>query len=264
MLNELHDALIGAGQPGDAATVLEDEFRLWMKQVTRLTPPRGFGTDAKKQGEDAIKRDLSKIFTPVNEELLNDIGSQFGVDGIDQWITGSKGDKLHLVWDKIDPTGKGIQDFHRAHQDNRGRVRKGLKGTAVNVWRALYVVSFADFAAYLNKILSHVGRRKAPWAMAYSRLGGAVQNWIARHFGASVDGAFLNDISNQTNPSITAWNWAPGIRDDERILRDSKRIRTEAMKRRLTLILSGYSKDVASRMKITRKAHKQAPSADEE
>src|ERR1022692_3862419 len=83
MLNDLHDALIGRGQMGDAAVVLEDEFRLLLKQIITLTPPPGLGQAARAQGEDAIQRDLAKLFTPINGEMLNDIGSLFGVSGID-------------------------------------------------------------------------------------------------------------------------------------------------------------------------------------
>src|SRR6185369_3296519 len=148
-------ALVGAGQMGDAATVLEDEFRLLMKQIINLTPPPGLGRAAMSQGEESVKRDLNQLFTPINEEMLNHIGSLFGVAGIDNWITDTDGKHKHLIWNKLDPTGAGMQQFHRANQDSRGRARR-LKRKRKDAWFAPYVVSFSDFTPYLQKIQSHV------------------------------------------------------------------------------------------------------------
>ena len=94
----LHDALIGSGQMGDAARMIYNEVRSCMRRLIAITPPR-----SKKQGEEAVERDLNKIFTPVNEEFLSMVGSQFGVSGIDTWITGQDDKKPHLQWDKLDP-----------------------------------------------------------------------------------------------------------------------------------------------------------------
>lgn len=263
MLNDLHDALVGSGRMGDAATVLEDEFRLAMKQIINLTPPPGLGQAARSQGEKAVTRDLSKLFTPVDEEMLNIIGSQFGVDGIDRWITDTDGGKQHLIWDKLDPTGTGIETFHHANQNRRGRtINAKRKGRGQPFWYAAYVVSKTDFLPYLQKLISHVGRRKAGWAAAYESVGGKVQRWISRHL-PTPGGRVVNMLSNKGKPSITAFNMAPGIGDDQRIVADALRIRREAMAKRLKLILSGYSRDVANGIRISNKARKSTPSADE-
>jgi hypothetical protein len=255
LLNDLREALIGQGQMGDAATILEDQYRLLLKEIIRLTPPLGFGSDARIHGEEAIKRDMTKIFTPVDEEMLNVIGSQFGVSGIDQWITDADGKKNHLIWDRLDATGEGIERFHHANQNRFGRTVNLKQAKRGPFWYAAYVVSKADFEPYLDRLISHVGRRKAAWAAGYQAVGGKVQRWIARHL-PSPCGRVENNLSNRTKPSIATYNSSPNIREDKRIRDSAMRIRRESLKRRLKLVLSGYSKDVAQRMRITRKAHK--------
>lgn len=251
VLNDLHDALIGAGQMGDAATILQDEFRLWLKMIINLTPPPGLGRDAQAKGEGAIKRDLAQLFTPIDEDMLNHIGSIFGVSGIDHWITDRDGKHKHLIWDRLDPSGEGMESFHRANQDRRGRTRKLKRnGRRAGVWYAPYVVSKRDFGPYLIAILSHVGLRKAGWAQAYIDVGGRVQGWIKRHLPTR-HGRVDNRL-DLPNPSISATNSSPGIADDERIVRDSKRARVESMTKRLKLVLSGYSKQVARGIRPTR------------
>lgn len=262
LLNDLRQALIGANRMGDAATVLEDEFRLLMKQIITLTPPHGLGQAAREQGEGAVTRDLTKLFTPIDAEMVNVISSKFGAVGVDHWITGKKGNKLHLLWDKIDATGQGVNAFHLTHRDARGRVR-GVKRKIKGAWTAAYVISNDVFLAYLNKTLSHVGRRKAGWAESFQIVGGRVQRWISRHLGGH-NGRVINNLSSKSNPSITAYNSSPGILGDERIVRDSTRVRREAMTKKIELILSGYSKDVANGIRISNKARKSLASADAE
>jgi hypothetical protein len=257
MLNDLREA---TGK--DAAVILHDEFRLLMKQIITLTPPHGLGQSALAAGEGAVKSDLGKAFQPVDEELLNEIGSKFGVDGIDTWITGkSSGDKIHLLWDRLDPSGEGMSDFHQKHRDSRGRVR-GVRKKVIGAWAASYVVAKQDFAEYLKKILSHVGRRKAGWAVAYMELGGKVQEWIRRHVNSGANGDVEIRLSDPNNMRISAFNSSPGIKDDERIIRDAQRVRREAMAKKLALIISCYSKDVAQKIRPRRRAQLTPETAD--
>lgn len=254
-MEELHDALIGAGKAGDAATIVEDEARLFVKQVIRLTPPKN-----KAQGEKAVARDLSQIFTGVSDELLNTIGSDHGVSGIDAWLsTDGKMKLTHAKWDRIDPTGSGMEAHHRAHQNARGRTEKLKKNYAdKSVWYAPYVVSHQDYANYVKNVQSYVGRRKAAWAVSYQKIGGTVTRWISKHV-VGAKGLCVDELKVPNRPSVVMVNFAPGIREDERIVRSALRIRMSAMKRRMRLVLSGYSKDVASGLRIARKERPAPP-----
>jgi len=255
-IEELHDALIGSGQGGDAATVFQDEARLFAKQIIRLTPPKN-----RQQGEAAIDRDLMKLFEPVNSDWVDDLVIAHGHNNIDQWITSASGDPKHIKWTYLDNTGGPMKDFHNRNRDNRGRAYNLKRQRDPSVWYAPYVVGYDKFTEYAKRIKSHVGRRKAAWALSFERLGGSVSNWIHRH----VSGAKGEFHANQDpiRPSIVMTNRAPGIMDDLHFVRGAMRVRQEAIGRRMRLILSGYSKDMARGMKITRQAHKTPESFSE-
>jgi hypothetical protein len=244
---ELRDAFEGQG--ADVSTIFEDESRLFLKQVIRLTPPK-----TRQQGEAAVARDLMKIFTPVNEEMLNLIGSEHGVSNIDAWIASADGTPKHLNWRKIDPTGDGMAAFHNRNRDSRGRTYSLKRQKEQGTWYAPYVVSFEDMARYRDKIKSHVGRRKAAWAKSFTALGGKVSSWFDPD-KKGLRGEFHNS-TNPQHPSITMINRAPGIGQDLHFIRGAVRVRQQAIMRRIRLVVSGYSKDVAQGIRIQRKAHK--------
>jgi hypothetical protein len=222
----LHNALIGTG--GDASTVIHSESRLLCKQVMNLTPTPGLGQDAKKRGEQSVKKDLMKLFTPVTDEFLNVVLEQFGDTGIDGWLSKpGTNDHYDLKWDKIDRSGDGMASFHRSRQDRRGRVRSIKQKRVGDKWRAAYVVSYTVFDKYFEKLKSHVGWRKAAWGKHLIALGGKCPKWISRHVDAQpsqtivgLDGAF---------PSVRMVSRAPAISDDERLVMDAMRIRRKPL-----------------------------------
>lgn len=242
---ELHDAL--ASQGGDVEAIFRDEARLFLAQVIRLTPPK-----TKQQGEDAIKRDLMKIFTPVNEDFLDDLIIEHGHNNIDAWIESSiDGTRKHIQFDYASNTGGEMADFHQRNRDNRGRTRN-LKRMASG-WYSPFAVSFENFAAYRDKVLKRVGLRKSGWAKSLIGLAGKVTGWINRHVSEGKAPGELH-LTVGEKPSMTMINRAPGIGNDLRIVRNALRIRNEAIGKRLRLILSGYSKDVAQGIRIRRHA----------
>jgi hypothetical protein len=115
-------------------------------------------------------------------------------------------------------------------------------------------VGYENFTAYAKRIKSHVGRRKAAWAKSFTALGGTVSRWIGRHVGGAKGEFHFNQ--DPLHPSIVMINRAPGIGQDLHFVQGALRIRYEAIGRRLRLIISGYSKDVAHGLKIQRHAHK--------
>ncbi len=248
-MGALHEAISSTGG-GDASRMIENESRSFFRRVIAQTPPL-----SKAQGESAIERDLNKIFTPVNEGFLNDIGSQFGVSGIDTWITNSGGAKDHLQWDRLDPSGAGMQAFHRANLTSRGRTRK-LKRKGQS-WYAPYVVTVADFADYLTKIQARLGKRKAAWAISLYSVGGKVASWIERHL-ADAKGECFNDLKNQYQPSITAINRSVGIEGDRRMVREQMEFTAKSIAKKARLILAGYAYDMANGRVISPKEMREA------
>jgi hypothetical protein len=64
-------------------------------------------------------------------------------------------------------------------------------------------------------------------------------------------------------PSVVMINKSPGIQDDLRIVRSALRARQQAVVKRLRLVISGYSSDVARGIRIQRWS-KMEPDAREE
>lgn len=249
-LGELHDVLIAHGREGDAALMVENEARLFLKQVITLTPPAGLGGAAKTVGEHAVSRDLNYLFSGVSQGMADTISGEFGTTGIDHWLTGKDGNKTHIQWQRLDPSGAGMPAFHAKNRDSRGRTYR-LKRDKPGVWFSPYVTSQSALDAYRAKILSHVGRRKAAWAKSYAALGGKVQGWISRHLSGA-KGQIWNDLGNKNRPSVTVSSHAPGVGQDEQIVRDAMRIRAQAIGRKMKGILSGYSADWKAGVKIAK------------
>ena len=254
-LLDLQAALIGIGKTGDLGTILEDESRKFCEGMVRLNPPH-----TKAQGENAIAADLRKVFTPIADDFLQETGSKHGSFNVDAWITSSVTKKpLHLKWDRIDPTGDGMEAWHIKNRNYRGRTLQRQK-RGVEEWYSPYVVSNKDYLNYYTKVKSRVGYRKALWGRPLVRnLKGKVRSWVARHFGYAKGDANVKIYGE--NPTIEIRVSGKGLSEQERIVRDQFRFRTNAIGRRIKGILSGYSADWKAGLKI---AHKARLSAAEE
>lgn len=257
-LAELGDAL-----HKDPQVVIADEARLFLKQAINLTPPK-----SKAQGEQAIRDDLNRVFTPADGEFLQyEFGETVrrghlggGFNGqIDQWFTNRSGQKVHAQFEQLDIHGGGMRKFHQSQRNGRGRtVGSANRGSKIGEnWRARYVVSYAAMADYAKKVMARVGMRKSGWLRAYYEIGGKLPSWIQRHARRGL-GRVQNNLETPGHPSIVMASHAPGVMDDERILRDTFRARREAIGKRIKLIVSGYAADVKAGIKIRNHAKRSA------
>jgi hypothetical protein len=271
-LNQLADALYSKGKESELQRAFGFQGRLLMKQIIKITPPTttrildsgntvqsGMGGDARAQGELAIDRDLKKIFTPVEQDFLDEIGSAHGVSNLDFWFENKQGEKVHAQFDRLDGTGAGMAGFHAANRNARGRTAnlksKGQRGTSA--WYSPYVVTHEDFKAYADKIKARVGRRKAAWSEALIGLSRAmhvsaeVPRWILRHI-PTPKGKFIETLSSPSHPGFMAVSFAPGVGDDARIISDAVRIRGQALGRLIKGILSDHNADWKRGLKIAK------------
>ena len=243
---------VGKSVPGQ---VLVEQAALFARDLVQITPPtrdkRAVASDKdagisgyeaqKIQGETAIKRDLSKVFTAIDQEFLDTVGSIHGVSNLDFWDTDKNGNPIRHIWQKLDPTGAGMADKHRqARSPRTGRVfYKKLRATP-GEWRAGYVVSKEDYAAYEKQVLARVGRQKAPWAWIYKMLGGkSVPRWISRHF-SGVRGRLEGLATIKSNkPELVLHNFAAGVGSSENRRRFSEalRIRAEKIQKRIKYLM---------------------------
>lgn len=252
---ELYDVLVMQGRSGDAATIIEDEARLFLKQAIRLTPPR-----TKAQGEQAIHDDLNRIFSGGNDAFLNHVVEAFGSDHVQQWFTNKRGEKYLMDVNHISVDGDGMYDFHQKNRTKRGRTTMAGQYTRdIGRWKEhnKFVVGYGALAKYRAKIKDRVGMRKGGWLRAFYEVGGKLPQWIQRHARRGL-GSVQNNLDVPNHPSIIMASHAPGVMDDERILKDTFRARGEAIKKRIRLIVSGYAADVKAGIKIRNHAKRSA------
>lgn len=237
----IRDALIADGRQGDAANIIEDEARRFLKKAVQLTPPKN-----KMQGEQAVEDDLKHVFTPADADfLLYEFGGSRG--NVDQWFTNKKGEKVHAQFEALDIHGAGMKKFHAMQRNARGRTMRGLsRGNKTGeLWKARYVVSYDALADYARKIKARVGMRKSGWLRSYNELGGKLPSWIQRQISRALGGV-VNNLGVKGKPSILMSSHAPGAKDDQRMLAAVLRSRAVAIERRFRLIMNHYAWDIKS------------------
>ncbi len=243
------------GQGEDVSNILIDQHRLLTKTVVNFTPPSllnaggGAHGQDRKRGEDAVQRDLYALISEARPQLLDRIGSQFGLRNIDTYITTRNKEKIHLLWENIDPSGSRLKELHNRYRNPRTGRPWRQAPSAKGEWKSRIVVTAGTRAAYVKEAQSHVGRWKAKWALAAVRLGwDKCPGWISRHFGQ--DGAvFSADLKNPGEPFILFGCIGPNARKNIDSIKAAVQTRTKAMALRAQLVCSAYAKDVAAGMK---------------
>lgn len=237
VLLDLQEALGTAGQPADLSDIVRDETRRLAEAIVRITPPK-----SRKLGMDRIEKDLKSIFSEADIETIDEIGSEHGLTNIDTWI--GKKEKIHLKWGRIDPTGARIKENHRESMKTGrvlGRVLKEKEG----IWRAKYIIPRGMRSPYVKQVQKHVGRWKATWAKVAVDLGSKVVSWIGDHIAGNPKAiSDTKGLMDGSFPKVTFGSRAPGVRRQEALIKDALRIRQEAIRKRIKIILSGYAKDV--------------------
>ena len=245
---ELSDALTAQGQNGDLTAIVIDETRRLVAQIVKFIPPQ-----TQAVGNAAIKRELKSLFSEASVGLIDAVGSEKGIKNIDKFIGGKDGKPLRLRWDHLDPMGERMKPLHRSYLDTRGKVRRG-KASPAGEWRARVVVPQGTVDPYIKSVQKRVGRAKASWAQVSMLLGNvAVPAYIKRHFPSPFAISIVH-LSDGSFPSVTFGSRSPGVSRQSARIHDAVRVRCEAMAKRIKLIASGYSSDLAKGMKIAARA----------
>lgn len=244
-LNELcdglHEALSAAGKPGDAGDVVRDETRRLTVQTVKFMPPQNNAV-----GKRAIASDLTSFFSAAEPGLIDTIGSEHGIGNVDAFITAKDGKPLRLRWDRIDPLGNNMRTLHYSAK-RRGRVRRGGRADVKGEWRARVVVTKEARDEYVKKIQARVGRLKASIAATAAALGvTTIATWIKRHFPNPKAIVDITGLQQAESPAILFGSRAPGIGSYRSQIVKAAHARSQAIKKRIRLIASNYSKDVAA------------------
>ncbi len=226
-LDQLRSALVGAGRPGDAATILQDESRKLVKQVMGITPPKSLA-----QGRAAVERDIHRAETPFSTEgykgklkdRLDKLAAAGDVAAINAILKNIKGRSAN--W--------RVMNFSRElHQTARGS-----RGRVISV-KNIFVLQVRELAKYVKSIQARVGLRKSGWLPALTVLGGRAPAWVARHVSNAPGTAALQLTGMM--PGITISSHAAGVGEDRRLIQYAVNVRAKAMASRARMLVKDYA-----------------------
>jgi hypothetical protein len=252
-IDSIHNAMIGAGK--DASTLLQDQAKLLLRKIVDYTPPPGRGNAAKELGERAISNDLHSLISEAPPELFNDIGSRYGVKNVEAPLIKKDGSELRLVWDNLVANPDNLPAIHNVYRKKNGRPVKTRQ--VQGQWRAKIVVEKGVREPYIRKAQGNLGRWKAKWAIHGAKLGDKFPAWITRHFPyAEAHTTHKFEVGGESGPLLVVSGKGPDFQRNLARIQDAMRFRIKQIAKLTQLILSNYSKAVASGMKAEAQAHK--------
>lgn len=202
--------------------VMRREGRLLGVQLSRYTQPFGFDDKAKESGENAIKRDVLRVFYVLPDNLtLNPTPIKSGEYAGWLKLFTTKTGTVFAVKQENFRIRDSNQTLYRHHQEmrgrdgtvprNRGLVNEQPRFTAINAW----VITQTQYQNYLPFIQKESGFSKGGWATAISKLGTSgkkhssggtrgIPGWVTRHKGKAPGEAI--DKTSDAHPTLTLRN----------------------------------------------------------
>jgi hypothetical protein len=224
------------------------------RTIVNFTPPIP-SVGARQIGENAVKNDLNSLISEAGPQLLDSIGSQYGLKDIDAWHTSQSGNRLHLLWDNLVVNPARLPELHNQYRNRRGRIPRD-PNLGSGIWSSRIVVEKGQRAEYIAQVQSHVGRWKAKWAYGAAQLGDRYPAWIARHFGYVANKATFRPELTGDKPTITFGGSGPNFAQDKGKIQAAIKFRVKAITNRIKIVVSGYAKEVAQGVRVTTQAHK--------
>ena len=176
----------------DARKFADESAAVGMKALVRTAQPFGLAGKAKRQGENAVRRDLGRAFQVVPD----------GARG--QGIIRSMG---------------AAENHHKGVRNTRGRVNRNAPKRRITA---------AVFFQYRKRVELRVGRAKGSFSTAAGSLGvRGIQKWIARSGdeGRSLRRGRFGKVTWELHglPDHVASNNVLGPRGAARVLKSSER-----------------------------------------
>lgn len=194
-------------------------------QLARYTQPFDFKDSSRESGNNAIKRDVLRVFYVLPDTLCQnpvpiDSGQYAG------WLRlfTTKQGMAYAVKREGFRINDENQTLYRHHQESRNRngivprdrniVDKQANFAAINLW----VITETQFATYLPFVQTEVGFAKAGWITAVSKLGDVrgIPSWVTRHKGKAPGS--VDDHTKDENPYVIIRN---DVNYTDRVLSES-------------------------------------------
>ena len=198
------------------------------------TKAGGLSTNAKQQGENAIKgdlfggRNLGKersigLFQRIgNSTLVPPRNNATETVGVNLGWEGSKKIRIYRKFWKEGASISEMRAFHRANLNSRGRPKQVTR-SVIGRWQVQDQMWISNQAAdaYLKYVQKKVGLGKAGFAAAAIACGVRVPAWIRRH----VTKAGTAQVQFGKNPFVSARTTGNQIPDLQRVVDSALKIR---------------------------------------
>lgn len=205
--------------------VTRREARGIMQTVYRYTSP-----DNQSQGENAVARDLMRVFKPISEALFQTVEDFTGGAAQARMIMRKKDGTSYLVdWDYMSSNPAEMAKFHQSKRISRGRVQHagslGSQTRDIGRWKEDHrmVVPHGVFENYLDAVQGRVGIGKSGWLPALNSLGISADSFVTRH-GAG-NGSVVNRLNNDEAPYFRATNNVDYVAENTRLIDNAVRSR---------------------------------------
>jgi hypothetical protein len=209
--------------------VFKDQMRLFVKEIVAQTWPK-----TRKQGEDAVERDIRKAVKPLDKNAFNSIQNPRLKKALQNAAIEKDTDRLRMLFNRLGPRKNDVivlfsPDMHKSQRNSRGRIAKSTGRVTFDT---------TAHAAYTKKVQGAVGWARAGWNAASARLGTVVAGWIKRH--GTNGGSQHGNPSDPVRPNLSMINDAveiPGYQAQvERALMLREKKMTIDVERRLAAI----------------------------
>ena len=208
--------------------VIQRQAALFCKDMIDYTPPldggnkgNGNNLQAKRKGEDAIRRSVFKLIQPIEQAKPSTIADVGRMDVFRMWLKGKSGAKANKArWEKFQTTyGRGnkvafiepgdlgaIGSLHTSQRTDNGH--GGLKSVHFHKnAAAMAVAREKDILKYIKEKQKSVGILKSPYYHAAQKIGGkqTFPAWTMHPDGAK-NAIGENSLSDSLKPSVTVGN----------------------------------------------------------
>lgn len=165
-------------------------------QLAVATQPFGVGANARQAGENAVKRDVARVYVSVSK-VYKSFPNQKHANAYWAAITKRNYAQAQNIKDSYNPIYRRIPirafdggAAHQAARKNRGRVVASQKPLMV-------VQRDRSLDTYTRKQVGHVGEAKGGWAACAKILGSTrgLPQWVTRHAGTLSPGSVLESYA---------------------------------------------------------------------
>lgn len=251
VLRGIQNALIGMGESGDAAQLVKQTTRLLSKDIADSMPPKNL-----QRLKKSIAGDVSKVFAQIPAKPFP--SAQRG-HGDTVWLYPTTNVIVGVSRKNYRPEQTNVDTLQRMMYPRPEAISKysdvGMHGKQhVQIINRIAIKREA-YKRLVKYLQDRGGRMKASFYKTFLALDGkGIPAWIAKNIPTSRGVLDKSQLSNAESPNITFGSSAPGLNLQDAKIKGAVRKRTEAMYKRLDLILSGYAHDVATTGTVRRHA----------